>query len=67
MANEYGVGKDKAMALNQMFFDALTEQIPVKVFSDDTEKFPTAITSRIMTFLQANNHVDKETVLFKTS
>jgi len=42
----------EVMALNQMFFDALTEQIPVKAFSDDTEKFPTTITSRAMTLLK---------------
>ncbi|WP_202708647.1 ATP-dependent DNA helicase [Sporosalibacterium faouarense] len=42
----------EVMALNQMFFDALTEQIPRKAFSDDTEKFPTTMTLRAMTFLK---------------
>jgi len=42
----------EVMALNQMLFDALTEQIPDKAFSDDTEKFPTELTSRVTTLLR---------------
>lgn len=42
----------EVMALNQMFFDALTEQIPDKAFSDDTVKFPTTITLRMMTLIK---------------
>ncbi|WP_207706823.1 ATP-dependent DNA helicase [Alkaliphilus pronyensis] len=42
----------EVMALNQMFFDALTEQIPGNAFSDDTEKYPTAITLRMMKLLR---------------
>lgn len=42
----------EVLALNQMFFGALTEQIPGTAFSDDTEKFPTTITLRTMTLLK---------------
>lgn len=42
----------EVIALNQMFFDALTEQICDKAFSDDTEKFPTTITLRMMKLLK---------------
>ena len=42
----------EVMALNQMFFDVLADQIPRDAFSEDTEKFPTINNSRIRTLLK---------------
>lgn len=43
---------NEVMAVNQMFFDELIEQIPIYAFSEDTEKFPTTIRDRTKLLLK---------------
>lgn len=43
---------NEVMAMNQMFFDELVNQIPAYSFSEDTEKFPTTITPRASSLLK---------------
>jgi len=43
---------NEIMAMNQIVFDELVNQIPPYAFTEDTEKFPTTITPRVSSLLK---------------